>query len=356
MATHMCITYLRILLPVILICTLEAANLSQLVKKQSQAKQPQAQQAQQLLQQANSHATGHVGVQQYVAESELATEQHDMKSEEEDDPYQMMHELKQDPRLPVSSASSNYAWNPYTAAAAANPYESLASANPAMPMPKMLPFIGYAQPVLIPFPLYIAPDMFYPNYPGASNELDDVVMSRAAGERRPTLSGHSSRNSPIYYVRLPPTPYMFVPTNLPAGAFGSSFSPLLTYQPMPTFSTFGSVFNLPVNFLANGKPSGIYHMNGAPNDISPFASGLGNSFNVRPPTPSNPYRPTPPAPPQGFGNVQQSFGLATMPAPQQDSKLTSLKRPFVFNGRPEDIFILPNNLNTLYNYNEQSYY
>lgn len=279
-----------------------------------------------------------------------------MKNEEDDDPYQMMHELKQDPRLPVPSSSSNYAWNPYTAAAA-NPYESLATPNPPMPMPKMLPFIGYAQPVLIPFPFYIAPDMFYPNYPGANNELEDVVMSRAAGERRPpALSGHSSRNSPIYYVRLPPTPYMFVPTNLPAGAFGSSFSPLLTYQPMPTFSTFGSVFNLPVNFLANGKPSGIYQMNGAPNDISQFASGLGSSFNVRPPTPSNPYRPTPPAPPQGFGNMQQSFGLATMPAPQQDSKLTSLKRPFVFNGRPEDIFILPNNLNTLYNYNEQSYY
>lgn len=347
-------TYLRIILLVVLICSSGAANLSQLVKKQSQAKQPQ--QPPQLLQQANAHAAGHVGVQQYVAESELATKQHDLKSEEDDDPYQMLHELKQDPRLPVSS-TSNYAWNPYTAAAAAaaNPYESLATPSPSMPMPKMLPFIGYAQPVLIPFPLYIAPDMFYPNYPGANNDLEDVVMSRAAGERRP-LSPHASRNSPIYYVRLPPTPYMFVPTNLPAGPFGSSFSPLLTYQPMPTFSTFGSVFNLPVNFLANGKPSGIYQMNGASNDMSPFASGLGSGFNVRPPTPSNPYRPTPAAPPQGFGNLQQSFGLATMPAPQQDSKLTSVKRPFVFNGRPEDIFILPNNLNSLYNYNDQSFY
>jgi len=70
--------------------------------------------------------------------------------------------------------------------------------------------------------------------------------------------------------------------------------------------------------------------------------------------PSNPYRPMTTPSMGGYGGPQQSFGLASMPVPQQDSKLTSLKRPFVFNGRPEDIYILPNNLSPLYN--EQSYY
>ncbi|KAH8388519.1 hypothetical protein KR093_008493 [Drosophila rubida] len=332
---------------VLLIAASNAANLSQLVKKQTQSKQS-------LLSPASQQQHGNpIGVsaaqQQYVQESDLPAEQQDIKIEEEDDTYQMLHELKQDSRLPVSP--SNYRWSSYTASnPPINSYDSL---PPSMPMPKMLPFIGYAQPVLIPFPLYIAPDMFYPSYPGANNDLEDVVMSRAAGERRP-LSAHSSRNSPIYYVRLPPTPYMFVPTNLAPSPFGSSFSPLLTYQPMPTFSTFGSVFNLPVNFLANGKPSGIYQMNGASNELSSFSPGIGgNSFNVRPPTPSNPYRPMPQIPSPGYGHAQQSFGLSTLPAPQQDSKLTSLKRPFVFNGRPDDIYILPNNI---YNYNEQGYY
>ncbi|EDW67896.1 trithorax group protein osa [Drosophila virilis] len=353
MSTHMWITCLRILLPLLLIYPSYAANLSPLVKKQTQSKQAQSSQQQQ----TTSHNTA--AGQQYAQEPDLPAEQQDIKSEEEDDPYQLLHEFKQDSRLPASS--SNYAWNPYTAAASAaaaapiNPYESMAPAAPGLPMPKMLPFIGYAQPLLIPFPLYIAPDMFYPSYPDSSNNLEDVVMSRAAGERRPP-SSHSSRNSPIYYVRLPPTPYMFVPTNLAPTPFGNSFSPLLTYQPMPTFSTFGSVFNLPVNFLSNGKPSGIYQMHGAPSDLAPFTPGFGGSFNMRPPTPSNPYRPMPPAPAAGYGHGQQSFGLAALPAPQQDSKLTSLKRPFVFNGRPEDIYILPNNLNSLYNYNEQNYY
>ncbi|XP_034484479.1 uncharacterized protein LOC117789557 [Drosophila innubila] len=344
MAGHMWIRCLRILLPILLISHSNAANLSQLVKKQTQAKQPLTSQSSQQ-QQVNN--------QQYAQELELPAEQQELKSEEDDDSYQMLHELKQDSRLPA-----NYAWNPYTAAIPPiNPYDNLpgSGAGMSMPMPKMLPFIGYAQPVLIPFPLYIAPDMFYPSYPGTNNDLEDVVMSRAAGDRRP-LSPHSSRNSPIYYVRLPPTPYMFVPTNLAPAPFGSSFSPLLTYQPMPTFSTFGSVFNLPVNFLANGKPSGIYQMN----EMNSFPSGLGsNSFNLRPPTPSNPYRPMSPSsqpslpPSTPSGGYGHHFGLSTLPAPQQDSKLTSLKRPFVFNGRPEDIYIMPNNL---YNYNEPGYY
>ncbi|EDV91562.1 uncharacterized protein LOC6568099 [Drosophila grimshawi] len=357
MALRMWTTYLHILVALQLIYSAHAANLSQLVKKQSQ--QPPQQ-----LQQPATHNTA-TGQQHYVHESELPVELQDIKSEEEDDSYQMLHELKQDSRMPVPD--TNYVWNPYIAAAAAaansasiNPFESMTPPTPAMPMPKMLPFIGYAQPVLIPFPLYIAPDMFYPTYPGASSELDDVVTSRAAGARRPT-SSHASRNSPIFYVRLPPTPYMFLPTNLAPASFGNNFSPLLTYQPMPTFSTFGSVFNLPVNFMANGKPSGIYQINGAPNDLAPFtAAGYGSGFNVRPPTPTNPYRPMtsppPAAVPSGFGHGHQNFGLASMPAPQKDSKLMSLQRPFVFNGRPEDIYILPNNLNSLYNYNEQNYY
>ncbi|XP_017857115.1 PREDICTED: COPII coat assembly protein sec16 [Drosophila arizonae] len=351
MSTHM--ANLHILLSLLLICSTQAANLSQLVKKQTQVKQPQQQQQQQ--QQAASHMAA--AGQQYAHEAELpAEQQQDMKSEEEDDSYQMMHEFKQDSRMPASA--TNFAWNPYTAAAAAataaNPFESMAPPAPALPMPKMLPFIGYAQPLLIPFPLYIAPDMFYPSYPGAGNDLEDVVMSRAAGDRRPSAA-QAARNSPIYYVRLPPTPYMFVPTNLAPTPFANSFSPLLTYQPMPTFSTFGSVFNLPVNFLANGKPSGIYQMNGAAGDMASYTPGYGSNFNLRPPTPTNPYRP-PPVANYGHAPQKQGFGLASLPAPQQDSKLTSLKRPFLFNGRPEDIYILPNNVNSLYNYNEQNYY
>ncbi|KAH8278585.1 hypothetical protein KR018_005708 [Drosophila ironensis] len=346
MAGHMWSVLLGVLLLEQLFVESAGANLGQLVKKQGQQKQPQSVQAQQPGQQARLQPEQqHYGHQDTVQEQELKVEE-----EDEQDPYQLLSEPKQESRLP---SSSNYPWSPYAAAQGmpANPYE---------PMPKMLPFIGYAQPVLIPFPLYLAPDMFYPAFPGGSaNDLEDVVMSRAAGGRRPPPSHPASspaRNSPIYYVRLPPTPYMFVP-NMPTSPFGGGFSPLLTYQPMPSFSAFGSVFNLPVNFLANGKPSGIYQVNGSPAEgLGSMAPGLGGGgYGLRPPTPSNPFRPMSSPPSMGgYGGSTQSFGLSSLPAPQHDSKLTSLKRPFVFNGRPEDIYILPNNLSPLYN--EPSYY
>ncbi|KAH8318920.1 hypothetical protein KR074_011959 [Drosophila pseudoananassae] len=343
MASHMWNVFLGVLVLEQLLAGTQAANMSQLVKKQGQQKPPVVQSPQPSQQSRIQQQEQ----QQYVHD---AQEQQELKVEDEDehDPYQMLQEPKQESRLP---ASANYPWSPYAAAPGI-------SANPYEPMPKMLPFIGYAQPVLIPFPLYLAPDMFYPAFPGASNDLEDVVMSRAAGGRRPPASHPSpARNSPIYYVRLPPTPYMFLP-NMPASPFGGGFSPLLTYQPMPSFSAFGSVFNLPVNFLANGKPSGIYQVNGSPSEgLGPLPPSLGSGggYGMRPPTPSNPYRPMSGSPAMGgYGGSTQGFGLASMPAPQQDSKLTSLKRPFVFNGRPEDIYILPNNLSPLYN--EPSYY
>ncbi|KAH8340679.1 hypothetical protein KR059_004030 [Drosophila kikkawai] len=348
---HIWSVFLGLLLLEQLVAGTKAANLAQLVKKQSQQKQGQPVlqlHPQQQQQQQQQQAGQQIHAQQYVQDS--MAEQQDLKAEEEEDhdPYQLLQDAKQESRLP---SSANYPWSSYAASQGIPP-------NPYEAMPKMLPFIGYAQPVLIPFPLYLAPDMFYPAFSGASNDLEDVVMSRAAGGRRPAAS-HSSpaRNSPIYYVRLPPTPYMFVP-NMPTAPFGGGFSPLLTYQPMPSFSAYGSVFNLPVNFLANGKPTGIYQVDGSPSEglgsLGSSGSLGSGTFGLRPPTPSNPFRPMSSPSVGGYGNSPQSFGLASMPVPQQDSKLTSLKRPFVFNGRPEDIYILPNNLSPWNN--EPSYY
>jgi hypothetical protein len=73
-------------------------------------------------------------------------------------------------------------YNPYYAAAAAVPYSS---------------------------PVYYPPEFFddFAAYYGYND--DDEIMSRQnPGRRRP---GGNFKNSPIYYIRLPPTPYMFVP-------------------------------------------------------------------------------------------------------------------------------------------------
>lgn len=98
--------------------------------------------------------------------------------------------------------------------------------SPAYPMPFYNPFYSsyYQQPPYMP-PTYYPP--YYPtgtesmensqntdeytpddDYEGDENELDETDDgSRANTKRRPS----NKQNSPIFYIRLPPTPYMFVP-------------------------------------------------------------------------------------------------------------------------------------------------
>ncbi|XP_053659431.1 uncharacterized protein LOC128708477 [Anopheles marshallii] len=164
---------------------------------------------------------------------------------------------------------------------------------------------------------------------------DEDILSRhsQAGRRRPTV-----KNSPIYYIRLPPTPYMFVPgvgyisqppTIQPMAAPVPQY-PQLAPPPPVTMSPF---YQLPINFVSNGKPSGIYQWNGAP--AAPAAPPQ--------PTFALPY-PRPQRP-------------AFAPSPFiQDSKITHLKGPFLFNGRPEEIFLLQNAFNPLFQSPLNSYY
>lgn len=167
------------------------------------------------------------------------------------------------------------------------------------------------------------------NLNNMGNAEEEEILSRTnqGHRRRPQ---QNFKNSPIYYIRLPPTPYMFVP-----GLGYISQPPTIT--PMAPISPIQSLggpqpvspfYNIPLNFLANGKPSNIYQWGG---------NGYGQSF-VQP--------------------QYSQFGIPHYPPPRpqrpyqrpfiQDSKITHLKGPFLFNGRPEDIFLLQNSFNPIY--------
>lgn len=62
----------------------------------------------------------------------------------------------------------------------------------------------YAYPLVVPYPFY--PPEFYDDFSSyyGFND-DDEIMSRTAGNRK---RPGNFKNSPIYYIRLPPTPYM----------------------------------------------------------------------------------------------------------------------------------------------------
>lgn len=68
-------------------------------------------------------------------------------------------------------------------------------------------FNPYAYPVVLPYasPVLYPPEFFddFSAYYGYNE--DDEMMSRTAGNRKRPAN---FKNSPIYYIRLPPTPYM----------------------------------------------------------------------------------------------------------------------------------------------------
>lgn len=220
---------------------------------------------------------------------------------------------------------------------------------------KMLGYFGYFPqvPQLGPLPTqaYFSPE-YYGDY---SQGEEEDIMSRS-NRRRPQNNINSINpydNSPIFYIRLPPTPYMFVPgygyisnppSITPMNALGQmshvpQMSPLGTslgspMQQMPQMQQMNPFINLPINFLANGKPTNVYQWN----------TGAGYQQ-------PNPYQ-------MGYQQRPQQRPQFK-PKPnylQQDSKITHLKGQYLFNGRPEEIYLLPQSYNSLYSEPIHQYY
>lgn len=165
-----------------------------------------------------------------------------------------------------------------------------------------------------------------------------------SGDNYPNDSLNSLQydNSPIFYIRLPPTPYMFVPglgyVSQPP-SLGPAMPPMLPQGVPPQADPF---INLPIDFVSNGKPTGVYQWNGNPgySPVDPFGYG---SQPVMPPAPRPSYN-------------TQSYKPKPKPAPT-NSKITNLKGPYVFNGKPEgDVYVLRDTYNSIYSDALQNFY
>lgn len=230
---------------------------------------------------------------------------------------------------------------------------------------KMLGYFGYYPPMpLAQLGMYPQASPFFPqeyfgDYSSGLNDEDDI-MSRA-NRRRPPQS-NSIENSPIYYIRLPPTPYMFVPgygyisnppTITPMNAFAQTSPALPQHMPpygqqsmpnpyaqqpnpyvpqsnpyAPQLNQINPFINLPLNFVANGKPTNVYQWSGAPAGYQPQPNPYQLGYQVptmqpMQPRPQRPYKPK--------------------PSYLQDSKIHHLKGQYLFNGRPDEVFLLQQN-------------
>ncbi|XP_047504873.1 uncharacterized protein LOC125049552 [Pieris napi] len=148
-------------------------------------------------------------------------------------------------------------------------------------------------------------------------------------------------NSPIFYIRLPPTPYMFVPglgyVSQPP-SIGPPMPPMMP-QPMQNPDPF---INLPLDFVSNGKPTGVYQWGGAP------------QFPQMPQMPMDPYGFGQPMMPQpSRPNYNPSY---SKPKPT-NSKITKMKGSYVFNGKPSDnVYVLRDTYNSIYSDALQNFY
>lgn len=168
--------------------------------------------------------------------------------------------------------------------------------------------LGYYQPSYMNSPLVLDPEGLLPyeealaaalasaTYGEGPGTEDNEILSRTRpGNKKPG-------NSPIYYIRLPATPYIYIP-----GVGYVSQPPQLQPPPVVQTRPDSPFLNVPVRFVSNGKPTGVYTLE---NDLAL----------------PNPTRP-----------------------PLQNSPITNLnKGPYVFNGRPTDIYLLRDAYNSLY--------
>lgn len=154
-------------------------------------------------------------------------------------------------------------------------------------------------------------------------------------------------NSPIFYIRLPPTPYMFVPglgyVSQPP-TLGPPMAPMMPPVPPQVADPF---INLPIDFVSNGKPTGVYQWSGAPaypqvpqmQPVDPFGYG------GQPMMPSRPSY-----------NVPSYSQPKPKPSPS-NSKITNLKGQYVFNGKPGDsVYVLRDTYNSIYSDALQNFY
>uniref|UniRef100_A0A6V7JZB9 DUF4794 domain-containing protein n=1 Tax=Bracon brevicornis TaxID=1563983 RepID=A0A6V7JZB9_9HYME len=144
----------------------------------------------------------------------------------------------------------------------------------------------------------------YPAVPSTEETYNDIAEERTPGHRK------KYQDSEIFYIRLPPSPYYFVPGlgyistppkySLPGGQSSPKPQnpkpqshpnkrkrPHTTPKPNP-------FINLPIDFVSNGKPTGVYQ-----------------------------------------------YESTKKPPKRKDTSISKLRKgPYTFNGRPTSIYLL----------------
>ncbi|XP_076160903.1 uncharacterized protein LOC143143496 [Ptiloglossa arizonensis] len=167
------------------------------------------------------------------------------------------------------------------------------------------------------------------DYTGNNFEADDGTISDSS----------RYQESNIFYIRLPPTPYMFVPglgyVSQPPTYSTSKLRPQIPYtrpgRPKPVYQQSVNPFiKLPIDFVSNGKPTSVYQWQKKPGK-KPTDSPITNLDGLSAEFVSN-------------GKPTSIYQWQSNPKPikrPDDSFANKLdKGPYNFNGKPTSFFLL----------------
>ncbi|XP_078034793.1 uncharacterized protein LOC144468878 [Augochlora pura] len=176
-------------------------------------------------------------------------------------------------------------------------------------------------------------------FPGGPYDADYARNSYKTDETAADAEDNKRfQESNVFYIRLPPTPYMFVPglgyISQPPKYSTSNLRPQIPYhkpsRPKPVYPKQpGNPFiKLPIDFVSNGKPTSVYHWQ--KKQKKPTDSPVTNLDSLSPEFVSN-GKPT---------SIYQ-WQTNMKPAKRPDDLVNNLnKGPYMFNGKPTSFFLL----------------
>lgn len=176
-----------------------------------------------------------------------------------------------------------------------------------------------------------------------ADEDDDVDQDlRLSSRARP--GGKPVADSPVYFIRLPPQPYSYVP------GYGYVSQPTRLEPPPFEQRPHSPFLNLPLSFMSNAKPVGVYTL---PQQQQQHQYQQQQPQYQPQPQYQQPQYQQPPFPGRPKPNRRPQVPAAATPPPQPeqqpDSPVYNLdKGPYVFNGRPTDVFLLQSAYDNLY--------
>ncbi|KAI4474009.1 hypothetical protein M0802_015835 [Mischocyttarus mexicanus] len=195
--------------------------------------------------------------------------------------------------------------------------------------------------ILMDYPLLSRLRKTYSNLPGNDIGYNDIYDPNVDG-RTSSSTGKKYQESDIFYIRLPPTPYMFVPglgyISQPPTYSTANLRPHIP-QSKPsrpqaqTYQRPNPFIKLPIDFVSNGKPTSVYHWQKKKpltNVKLTTDSPITNLYDLKPGFVNN-----------GKPTTIYQWHTNLKPGKRPDDYVNSLdKGPYLFNGKPTSLYLL----------------